>query len=522
MGRLVVGVNDLATKRPDLVPELVDPSVATSVTWRSNTPVEWRCQNGHVWTALVANRTAKKGTNCPYCFGRYPIVGETDLATTRPDLAAELLDPALATALTTSSNKKIKWRCQLGHEWTASPNSRSSGSACPVCAGRVVLPGFNDMATTRPLLITQLVDPALATTLTGHSNKKVEWRCELGHTWLAAVADKDDEGGCPYCANQRVLAGFNDLASTRPDLAAELADSTLGALVTQGSSTKVRWRCQQGHEWTAAVSDRAGVRATGCPYCSGRRAIPGQTDIATTHPHLIEQLVDQTLATQVSQASDRRVDWRCGLGHMWTSPVKERAQRERGCPYCSNKRVLPGFNDLRTRLPDLAAELVDRSQATTVTPGSEKKFEWQCIQGHTWTASVLNRVVGGTGCPSCAEYGFKRHEPAWMYLLHHPEWAMLQIGVTNDRDTRIETHMRSGWLLVDIDGPLNGGFMLDLEQELLAHLKSAGIPRTPSSSRLRPDKATARPNRRGEAWWIEDLPVASLGELFDFAWNKST
>ena len=144
MGRLVVGVNDLATKRPDLVPELVDPSVATSVTWRSNTPVEWRCQNGHVWTALVANRTAKKGTNCPYCFGRYPIVGETDLATTRPDLAAELLDPALATALTTSSNKKIKWRCQLGHEWTASPNSRSSGSACPVCAGRVVLPGFND------------------------------------------------------------------------------------------------------------------------------------------------------------------------------------------------------------------------------------------------------------------------------------------------------------------------------------------------------------------------------------------
>ena len=518
--KFVPGVNDMATTRPDLAAELVGTDPATVMAGTGKTLL-WRCPN-HVAPYPQTGRRRVDGINCGYCSGDRVLPGFNDMATTHPHLAEELVgtDPTTVTAHTHSV---LLWHCPNHDEpYPAKGNGRANGHGCGYCSGKRVLPGFNDMATTRPLLITQLVDPALATTLTGHSNKKVEWRCELGHTWLAAVADKDDEGGCPYCANQRVLAGFNDLASTRPDLAAELADSTLGALVTQGSSTKVRWRCQQGHEWTAAVSDRAGVRATGCPYCSGRRAIPGQTDIATTHPHLIEQLVDQTLATQVSQASDRRVDWRCGLGHMWTSPVKERAQRERGCPYCSNKRVLPGFNDLRTRLPDLAAELVDRSQATTVTPGSEKKFEWQCIQGHTWTASVLNRVVGGTGCPSCAEYGFKRHEPAWMYLLHHPEWAMLQIGVTNDRDTRIETHMRSGWLLVDIDGPLNGGFMLDLEQELLAHLKSAGIPRTPSSSRLRPDKATARPNRRGEAWWIEDLPVASLGELFDFAWNKST
>lgn len=48
----------------------------------------------------------------------------------------------------------------------------------------------------------------------------------------------------------------------------------------------VGWICGRGHKWTASIEKRV-TRNQGCPYCSGRVAIPGETDIATTNPELM-------------------------------------------------------------------------------------------------------------------------------------------------------------------------------------------------------------------------------------------
>ena len=75
--------------------------------------------------------------------------------------------------------------------------------------------------------------------------------------------------GCPYCSNRRVLAGFNDLATTHPDLAAEWHPHRNGDLrpdaVTAGFRGKVWWRCERDHEWEAQVIKR--VRRRSCPHC---------------------------------------------------------------------------------------------------------------------------------------------------------------------------------------------------------------------------------------------------------------
>ena len=57
--------------------------------------------------------------------------------------------------------------------------------------------------------------------------------------------------------------------------------------LTCGCNKKVWWRCSKGHEWEAVISDR--VRGNGCPFCSGRRAIKGKTDLATVNPELAEE-----------------------------------------------------------------------------------------------------------------------------------------------------------------------------------------------------------------------------------------
>jgi len=59
------------------------------------------------------------------------------------------LDPK---TLTLGSGKKAWWKCSKGHEWQASMNSRSTGRACPYCANKKVLKGFNDLQTANPNL----------------------------------------------------------------------------------------------------------------------------------------------------------------------------------------------------------------------------------------------------------------------------------------------------------------------------------------------------------------------------------
>lgn len=89
---------------------------------------------------------------------------------------------------------------------------------------------------------------------------------------------------------------------------------------------------------------------------------------------------------EVTIGSDRRAWWRCAAhGHSWQSRVKSRA-RGSGCPFCSNKKVLPGFNDLATVNPELAAywhpTLNGNWLPTMVTARSSRRVYWLCAEGH--------------------------------------------------------------------------------------------------------------------------------------------
>lgn len=55
--------------------------------------------------------------------------------------------------ITMGSIKQIHWVCAKEHKWQASPNNRSKGNGCPVCAGRKIEPGYNDFATIYPELV---------------------------------------------------------------------------------------------------------------------------------------------------------------------------------------------------------------------------------------------------------------------------------------------------------------------------------------------------------------------------------
>lgn len=326
--------------------------------------------------------------------------------------------PLTPQGITYGSRRKIWWKCEHGHEWQAAVYTRTtSESGCPYCAGLKIWPGENDLLSTRPDIAAQW-HPAKNGKLTPDqvtlgSHKAIWWICGKGHEWKAMVKTRVEGSGCPYCANRAVIPGENDLATTHPELVLEWHPTKNSPLtpgdVVAGTARKVWWRCAKGHEWQAAISSR--VQGVGCPVCAGKIIIPGENDLVSQFPAVAEQWDEEKngpLRPQnVSPYSNRKVWWRCELGHTYRAMIASRTMNSTGCPYCSGKKVLPGFNDLATIEPKLAAQwhptLNGALGPEMVTYGSSQKVWWQCPDGHVWKAVVYSRAgPQKCGCPVCA------------------------------------------------------------------------------------------------------------------------
>lgn len=383
----------------------------------SKRKVWWKCKEGHEWLSSMNNRQKKVG--CPYCSGKLPIVGLTDLETTNPELLKEwdysknIITPKEIKA---GSGTKVWWKCSLGHSWSASPNHRTKGRGCPICANKVVLLGYNDLTTLKPNIASEWdyekngeKTPA---NYTVRSGERVWWKCKRNHSWEAVIASRTGNKyvGCPYCSGLLPIEGETDLLTTNPELISEwnYEKNTLLTpnMVKAGSSDKVWWICDKGHDWQAVISSRT-VNESGCPFCSGRYAIQGENDLMSVDsPLLKEWNYDRNgrlTPSDFKEHSARKIWWKCKKGHEWCSSISDRSRGD-GCPYCSGKRVLVGFNDLAHINPYIAKEWNYEKNGNKIpqkyTCKSGIKVWWKCEKGHEWKTSISNRSRGD-GCPKC-------------------------------------------------------------------------------------------------------------------------
>lgn len=251
----------------------------------SHTMAWWRCEKGHEWQAQVKSRV--DGCACPFCANRKTIIGENDLASTHPAIAAKWHPTKNAELtpqkVTVGSRKKVWWRCEKGHEWQAVIYSRTS-NGCPICSGKLIVPGINDLSSVFPDVTLQwhaTKNGALKPdSVSPFSNKSVWWQCEKGHEWQAVIASRTRGRSCPYCSGVKVLEGFNDLATLEPQLAAQwhltLNKDITPQMVTRGSNKRVWWQCAEGHVWKALIYSRTGRQGYGCPVCAGKVKVKKQ------------------------------------------------------------------------------------------------------------------------------------------------------------------------------------------------------------------------------------------------------
>ena len=251
-----------------------------TTTIGSNKSAWWVCDSeDHSWQAAV--KSVARGSRCTYCYGKKVLPGFNDMVTLAPDMGKiwdyDINTDDPRTIAPNSNNPQRYWVCtEHGHTWKASPNSvyrsMSTGkSGCPVCSGKKVLPGFNDLGSLRPNIATMWdyekndKTPEEVTSMSGY---RAWWLCPEGHTWDAYVYNVTESKGCPVCSSHRLVVGINDLKTYNPpgmDTWDYELNSTEPEEYFQFSNKIIHRKCSMGHRWTSPVAD---IGRFGCPRCS--------------------------------------------------------------------------------------------------------------------------------------------------------------------------------------------------------------------------------------------------------------
>lgn len=318
-----------------------------------------------------------------------------------------------------SSSIKVWWKCtdeDHSFERIIRDHWRSAKRNCAICGGKQFLKGFNDLTTMYPELAKQFdternnIDPS---DIKASGDKPYWWRCEkFSHPHLLKIGLKIRGKGCGVCNGRQVLVGFNDFATINPDIAKELNVELSGKTAqefTYGSDKeKLFWNCSLGHLYIAKPSDRN--KGHGCNVCAGRVVLAGFNDLESNYPEIAAEFdvkKNDTTPDKILKSSIYKHWWICPIGHSYDLKVDERTRKNSGCPYCSNHRVLTGFNDLQTIYPKIAEELDEVKsgfKASAILAGTTKMAYWKCkVCQYEWSTKVANRTIKGkgSGCYAC-------------------------------------------------------------------------------------------------------------------------
>lgn len=218
-----------------------------------------------------------------------------------------------------------------------------------------------------------------------------------------------------------------------------------------------QYLCPLGHRFENSIAViRRLRRSDGCAYCARRLPLAGFNTLADTHPEIARQwhpeLNGALTADQVLSGSTVVVKWLCDLGHTFKNVPSNRVSLGAGCGYCANLVLLPSFNSLAARNPELVAEWHPTRNGATgpsaVLCGSKTLYWWLCPEGHSYRASPVRRR-NGSGCRKCTRRNRRECGPKTSLAATHPEiaarWHPTKNGELRPEDVLSGSGRRVWW-----------------------------------------------------------------------------
>ena len=307
-----------------------------------------------------------------------------------------------------------------------------------------------------------------------------EWEAEIRGRALKNIS-------CPFLSGRAVWSGFNDLATCYPEVAAQWHPNKNGDItpeqVYKYDPDKYWWLLLYDNpktgkhfdfEWKASVKARTSLKS-GCPYLTGNAVWIGFNDLRTEYPEVAAQWHPtkngELKPENFTASSGKHIWWYLPYddpetgNHFdfeWEAEIKTRTKRGYACPFLSGQAVWPGFNDLRSRFPMIAAEWHPTKNGNRTPENIYYKADikvWWLLPyddpetgnhfDFEWESLIVTRTERGYGCPYLAGQavwpGFNDLESRFPEIAL--QWHPVKNGKLNPKDVYYKSDEKAWWLL---------------------------------------------------------------------------
>lgn len=346
------------------------------------------------------------------------------------------------------------------------------------------------------------------------SSKKVWWHLvyedantgnRFDFEWQESPRNRIMYGyGCPFLSNQAVWRGFNDLATTHPELANQWDrdnNELMPEEVTYGRNIMVYWIYpyddpftgkHHDFRWKSLLAARLSAK-NDCPFLAGKRIWPGFNDLKTLRPDVVLQWnykKNKGLSPSLLGVNSKiKVWWETELKSPitgetikaeWKSSILARTNAKYDNPFLVGKKVWAGYNDLSSTHPEIAKEWHPSKNGALkpneISKGYDKKVWWYLPYDDPKTGNHFefewcdtpSHRVGGRGCPyltgRAVWKGFNDLETCFPEIA--AEWNTTKNGSLTPSDITSGSQKRVWWCLEYIDNKSNEIFYFEWRESV--------------------------------------------------------
>ena len=152
-----------------------------------DSPLQWKCEKGHMWFVSPWNIKKDRGTWCPVC------AGNTKKTIEEMHELARIKGGFCRSTEYINARKRLVWECKRGHRWAAAPGHILKGAWCKKCPRKTV-EDMQEMARSRE-------GYCLSTDYLGRY-APLTWKCASGHIFSATPNAIRQRGWCNECKNR--------------------------------------------------------------------------------------------------------------------------------------------------------------------------------------------------------------------------------------------------------------------------------------------------------------------------------
>ena len=373
----------------------------------AHTKLDWECGNGHQFSNTW--NVVQQGTWCKQCtnearkgkwvnqFGDASKFQKNELNNLKA--LAKSKDGKCLSNQYINSRRKLKWQCEEGHIWEASPLHIKNNRWCPICGRKKANESMRENASKAGHNLDYMQDMAKQRGGICLSKEyinmttKMKWQCKEGHIWWSTPFSlKREKTWCPICStgvSERICKKYFEkifgekFTKKRPKW---LISSKGSRMELDGFCDKLKLAFE--YNGRQHYEDIGHFRKNGKEYIEKRKI-----DDKLKHKLCKDRKIILIEVPYTVQFED--------MGKYIIEKAKENDIEVPKITEELNYKLWNIYSPEKIKEMKQIAKSKGGKCLSERYINQKEHLKWQCKEGHEWSASSSN-ITSGKWCPVCA------------------------------------------------------------------------------------------------------------------------